>query len=190
MILHTYNFTEVIDSIIANAETFQFNLKDLPDVVEYTYHKSILGHPKFESIFSALNEKQTSCLYWFEFNDSEMCSSVINVLNANRERLKESVRAVPVMNKNLNSNVLYVGIRRGGQRKYDGLTNISGRIVQHLGYYKVGTTQGLQLAHWAVESGLDIKLNVIQFEEGFPDAHLEAFEKIMAHKFKPLCGKH
>lgn len=190
MILNTYDFTEVIDGLIAKAKTFNFNLNDLPDVQEYTHHKSILRHPKFESIFSELNEKRTSCLYWFELIDSEMCSGLINVLNSNRERLKESVRVVPVMNRNLNSNVLYVGIRRGGQRKYDGLSNISGRIVQHLGYYKVGTTQGLQLAHWAVDSGLDIKLKVIQFEEGFPNAYLEAFEKIMAYKLKPLCGKH
>ncbi|KOS05035.1 hypothetical protein AM493_02535 [Flavobacterium akiainvivens] len=195
MLLQTHNFDEVIETLINNAQSFSFNLKDLPDAFEYTAnlnpnHKSIRSHQTFKPIFDELDAKKNSCLYWFELDDDINCKTLIDLLNTSRLSLAEKERIVPVANKNCDSNVLYVGIRRRGYTQKWKLSNISGRMIQHLGYYAKGSTQGLQLAYWAAEAGLDIKLNVVQFEEDFPNAYLEAFEKIMAYKLKPLCGKH
>ncbi len=191
--LQTENFNGLISKLKRDAKQFEFNLKDLPDTFEYTPKlnpnaKSIRAHEKFKPMFEDLCTMRNSCLYWFEVKDE--CDNLIELLNNNRTSLIEKQRVVPVKNKNCDSNVLYVGIRRGGFTKKWKLSNISGRIIQHFGYYKVGSTQGLQLAHWSVDSGLDINLKIIQFEEGFPNAYLEAFEKIIAYKLRPLCGKH
>lgn len=181
------NFEILTNSILEQAETFSFNLKQLPHVAEFTM--DIRLDKNFSSIFEKLNKKEHHCLYWFEIETSELATELNILLNKNREKLKLDQRVVPVMNKNTNSNIFYVGIRRGGKRKYDGLTNISGRIIQHLGYYVNGSTQGLQLIHWANKTDLDIKLNVVEFKE-LPNLYLNVVEKIVAHKLKPLCGKH
>jgi len=192
-------FDDLIDKIIISPATYTFNLSDLPDAFEYTpspktgeQKLSIRHHEKFSYMFSELDAKRRSCLYWFELDDNPCCTSLIEKLNIVRPLLKEqeNIRIVPVMNKNSNSNILYVGIRRRGWTEKWKLSNISGRIIQHLGYYRVGTTQGLQLAHWAADSDFQIKLNVVEFDKDFPNEYLEALEKIMAHKLKPLCGKH
>lgn len=190
-------FNELIGKITSSPKAYTFNLSDLPDVSEYTptkedRKKSIRHHEKFSFMFSELDAKQESCLYWFELDDNTCCNSIIEKLNIARSLLREqgNIRIVPVMNNNSESNVLYVGIRRRGWTEKWKLSNISGRIIQHLGYYHVGTTQGLQLAYWAADSDLQIKLNVVEFEQDFPNQYLEALEKIMAERLRPLCGKH
>lgn len=188
MIIHDNFFDEIINSLIKNTYNFYFNLNDLPDIDNYNL--DIRQHGKFQKLFKELNAKQRNCLYWFELDTPEICQNLKNKLDDSRENLKISERTVPVKNKNFDSSVLYVGIRRGGVRKRDGLSTLAGRIIIHLGYYPAGSTQGLQLVHWAVGTGYNIKLRVIQFEENFPNAYLEAFEKIIAHKLRPLCGKH
>lgn len=194
--LQIHNFDELIETLKNNADSFSFNLNDLPNAFEYTPSptkldsQNIRTHIKFDTLFRTLDNKRNSCLYWFELENEIDCNNLISVLNNNRISLIERERTVPVINTNFNSNVLYLGIRRGGYTKKWELSNISGRMIQHLGYYYKGSTQGLQLAHWAVDTGFDIKLNVTQFEYGFPNEYLEAFEKIMAHKLRPLCGKH
>ncbi len=191
MILHTYDFTESINKFIDSAESFKFNLKDLPDPNLYFEKDGNIRKSKgFTKLFKALDAKTTNCLYWFEVDTEISCSDLIKKLDKSRATLKKGKRAVPVKNINCDSKVLYLGVRRGGWTEKWKLSNISGRIIQHFGYYKVGTTQGLQLAHWNVAADLKVTLKIIQFEKDFPHPYLEAFEKIMAHKLKPLCGKH
>lgn len=197
MILKENFFEELIEPILLSADTFKFHLNDLPDVNEYTppkeenhNKKSIRHHEKFIDLFNNLDLKKNSCLYWFELAEEKCCAELIDKLDMRRDLLKQNLRMVPVKNKNSNSKYLYVGIRRGGWTQKWKLSNISGRIIQHLGYYRVGITQGLQLAHWANDSDFEINLRVIEFEPGFPNSYLEALEKIIAHKLMPLCGKH
>src|SRR5690606_5974724 len=123
------------------------------------------------------------CVYWFEIKTMELASELNTLLDNNRNELNLNKRLVPVINKNTDSNILYVGIRRGGKRKYDGLSNIAGRIIQHLGYYVKGSTQGLQLIHWTNKADLDIKLNVVEFKD-LPNIYLNVVEKLIAHKLK------
>jgi hypothetical protein len=156
--------------------------------------------PNFESdasnflwIQEKLNEYTNPCLYWFEADDKESATAFINALDKFRDAQKSlpNRRAVPVSNNNIHSkicgNVIYVGKRNGGCRMRNGkLSHIAGRINIHLGYYKNGGTQGLQLAHWA-KGNLTLKVIVFPKEA---EKFLPVLEKLLASHLKPLCGRH
>src|SRR5690554_3963317 len=180
-------FEKLAEKVTKEAEVINFKLKDLPDV--NNYQTDIRKQLNFDKIFENLNTKINNCIYWFETDTSDNCHSLQVLLNNNREMLNLNARTVPVKNTNINTNVLYVGIRRGGQRKKDKLSNISGRIIIHLGYYDKGSTQGLQLIHWAKNVDCKINLKVVEFED-LPNDYLNTIEKIIAFKLKPMCGKH
>lgn len=180
-------FDQLAQEVINEAETYSFNIKDLPDL--NNYKTNIRTELKFIEMFKSLDDKLNNCLYWFEVESSIHCTNLQILLNESRDALRINFRTVPAKNKNLESNVLYVGIRRGGQRKRDLLSNISGRICIHLGYYDKGSTQGLQLIHWAKDVDCNINLKVVQFE-ALPNDYLNTIEKIIAFKLKPLCGHH
>jgi hypothetical protein len=180
-------FDQLAQDVINEAETYTFNIKDLPEL--NNYQTNIRADLKFSEMFSSLDQKLNNCLYWFEVETNGHCTNLQNLLNESRETLKTNFRTIPVKNSNLDSNVLYVGIRRGGQRQRDRLSNISGRICIHLGYYDKGSTQGLQLIHWAKDVDCNINLKVVEFED-LPNDYLNTIEKIIAFKLKPLCGKH
>lgn len=177
----------IFDFILSQKSTYKFNLSNLPDLNNYT--TNILDSEFFREIFNDLNKKTKNCIYWFELQNEQECTDLISILNINREFLRENFRVVPPKNKNQNSKVLYLGIRRGGIRKKDNLTNISGRIVQHLGYYVKGSTQGLQLVHWCKGVDMHINLNVVELDN-LPNDYLNVAEKILSYHLKPMCGKH
>ncbi len=180
-------FDELAEEIILEAETFSFNLKDLPEIADYK--TDIRKEKVFDEIYKHLDQKLNSCIYWFEVENIEDGNKLQKLLDDQRIELSNNFRTVPVKNQNINSKVLYVGIRRGGLIKKYNMSHISGRISIHLGYYIKGSTQGLQLAHWAKNVDCKVNLKVIQFEE-LPNEYLNTLEKILAFKLKPLCGKH
>ncbi len=173
--------------ILNKKSIYKFNLLNLPDTNNFS--TNILDTEIFREIFNELNKKSNNCIYWFELQNEQDCSDLILRLENNREFLKENFRVIPPKNKNQNSKILYLGIRRGGIRKKDHLTNISGRIVQHLGYYHKGSTQGLQLVHWCKGIDLNVNLNVVELED-LPNDYLNVVEKILSYHLKPMCGKH
>ncbi|WP_291119948.1 hypothetical protein [Empedobacter sp. UBA7248] len=191
----TNEITEEIDQkleniytyILTKKNTYKFNLSHLPEINDYT--TNILEAIHFDEIFKELNKKTHNCIYWFELKDEQKCLELNTLLDNNREKLSDQYRVIPPKNKNQDSNVLYVGIRRGGVRKRDQLSNLSGRIVQHLGYYERGSTQGLQLVHWCKGLDFDINLNVVELEN-LPNDYLNVVEKILSYHLKPLCGRH
>ncbi|QKJ63231.1 hypothetical protein [Flavobacterium sp. M31R6] len=186
-ILLKQKFEELACEIINEAETFSFNLSDLPEIADYKI--SIRNDNVFGEILSNLDKKINNCIYWFETENNDSCNNLQKLLDGQRENLSLNARTVPVKNRNKDSNVLYVGIRRGGLTKKYNMSHLSGRIKVHLGYYNVGSTQGLQFAHWARNIDCKINLKVVQFEE-LPNEYLNTVEKILAFKLKPLIGKH
>ncbi|WP_348661458.1 hypothetical protein [Croceibacter atlanticus] len=98
----------------------------------------------------------------------------------------EKYRSTPALNKNTGSKYFYVGVRKGGKRKRDGLTHIAGRIYHHLGCYSKGSTSGLQLVHW---SNKTIRLSVLELPKG-ASKYLYILEKFYAIKLRPLLGRH
>lgn len=172
-----------------------FNTNQLIDHENYTCFPN--SDPRLSHLFTSLNTVENHCLYWFELDNIEKATVLNNLLNDYRT-LKSS-KKVPATNNNTNSNVLYVGIRQGGVtgRKKDkkgsiikfGLTNIVGRINQHLGYYKVVSTQGLQLYEYAKGLDFNITIKVIEFK-GLEKKYLNIIEKLVAKELEPLSGRH
>lgn len=170
----------------------------MPD--DDNYRLDIRKFGEFLKTFNSLNIKTNDCLYWFSVSQIADSQRLKNEIEKCRESLKQQQdkRVVPVRNDNIDSNVLYVGVRQGGCRKYtlinrkrvpDVLSNIAGRIIQHLGYYKKGSTQGLQLVHWTKGLDIQVTLNVIEFKD-LPKDYLYIIEKLYALKLKPVLGKH
>lgn len=118
---------------------------------------------------------------------------MIALLNKKRNVLtngSDPIWKVPPHNNNTKSKVIYVGVRQGGVRQYDRLSNLSGRIIQHLGYYHKGSTGALHFLQWASGKNFDITLNVLEI--GIPEEkeYLYIIEKFASIALKPLCGKH
>ncbi|WP_422104632.1 hypothetical protein [Winogradskyella sp.] len=194
-----YCFKSIVGRIITNkmascySKTFNTKIlkpfqygKDINDQDWYSPNTD----SDFRYFFEELDLKKNHCLYWFELESNDKANA-LNILlnNYRREKGIKHNRVVPATNKNENSNVLYVGIRRGALKPKIP-TNIVGRINQHLGYYKVTSTQGLQLVHYARGLDFEITLNVVEFEGLDNPIYLNIIEKMMADKLKPLCGRH
>lgn len=166
----------------------KFNTKDLPE------HKNFSVSPNtylpFRYMFEELDLKENHCLYWFELETVAKAQALNNLIDNYRLKKNEPFyRTVPATNKNKESNVLYVGVRRGHKNKA-GLKNIVGRINQHLGYYKSNKTQGLQLYHYAKGLDFEININVVEFKDLVNPMYLNLIEKMVADKLEPLCGRH
>jgi hypothetical protein len=162
---------------------FEIDCANMPRFENFDFWKRKEGF--FGTLFTKLDTLSGPCIYWFEFETSELTHEIKEVTNKFREKKKEHGRTIPAKNKNFDSKYLYVGIRQGGTRK-DGFSNIAGRIFHHLGYYTKGSTQGLQLVHWSKHM---IKLSIIELpKKGKP--YLNIIEKIYANSLKPILGKH
>ncbi len=187
-------FNEIIKDIIDNKDNdafyhkLEFNTKQLINLKnekgEYIYPNST---GELITMFNSLNNiKENHCLYWFELEDTVKAEEVNKLLNAYRNK---KLKKVPATNKNENSKILYVGVRQKGFVKRSGLTNIVGRLNQHLGYYPNKNTQGLQLYHYLKDKDYKITIKVIEFE-GLDKHYLNIIEKKIAEQLKPLCGRH
>jgi len=166
----------------------KFNTKNLKEYQEDRYSPNV--DKDFRYFFEDLDNRENHCLYWFELENENKAIQLNNLMN--NYRLKKgspNYRTVPATNKNEESNVLYVGIRRG-KGKPANLSNIVGRINQHMGYYKVARTQGLQLVHYAKGLDFEITLNVVEFKGLQNPMYLNLLEKMVADKLEPLSGRH
>ncbi len=186
-------FKSELDIVKSEYYNFDFNTSELPDVHEYTYSKDITKNTKFEEMFNILRVIRTNCLYWFSVNNFEDADLLKQIISDKKSELwsedKNICRILPAKNSNSNSKVVYVGVRKGGYVKKHNASFISGRIVQHMGYYKEGRTQGLQLAYYTRVLNIDMSLNIYLLDD-CPDEYLYILEKIFAKKLKPICGKH
>ena len=195
----TKQFDEIVKEIINRKDDdsfyhkIQFNTNQLIDHNNYTTFPN--SDDRLSHLFTSLNTVRNHCLYWFELDSVEKAVSLNGLLNDYR---KLNLKTVPATNKNDNRNILYVGIRQGGGSKDKkdkngniilGLTNIVGRINQHLGYYKVVSTQGLQLYEYAKGLDFNITIKVVEFK-GLEKKYLNIIEKLVAKELKPLSGRH
>jgi len=119
-------------------------------------------------------------LYFFEIISSQDSGETRECMRA--YKISEGAKSVPALKKGYtnDSRTLYVGkVKR----------NFYGRVIQHLGYYKVARTQGLQLYHWARKFGLNVRLHAYHFE---PEMHdlVSVLELKFARDLKPITGKH
>lgn len=190
-------FVELTNNIFKTKPDFQksFNTKNLPWHYDYDKEKAPNVIPEMRYFFKELDKIKHHALYYFELKDVKKANELNALIDAYRKPVKErkdGYRVVPASNtyNNSNSKVLYLGVRRGNPTQADGkLTNLVGRINQHLGYYENVSTQGLQLYHYAKGKDFKITLNVYEFKD-LDKNYLNVIEKIMAEKLKPHCGRH
>lgn len=136
--------------------------------------------PKHQSDFEKLQEITGPVVYWFEIisdTDNAQIRKAFDIYKASADR-----RAIPAINKDfdLTSRILYVGkVKR----------TFWGRIIQHLGFFTVPATQGLQLFHWAKDIGLQLRVHVIKFDPVMEDL-VSIIELKLAKQLNPILGKH
>jgi hypothetical protein len=181
----------IVKKILENQNDFKissFHLSELPKSDDWSNHPNT--DPIFNRHVEKLNHYKKDCLYWFSCDSLEDAWKLDNALCLYRSKKGElDYRVVPTTNRLLEKGkVIYVGVRRGGVSS-KGLTNIMGRINQHLGYYKQPKTQGLQLLHWAKDLDLNIVLNVVHFNDELGSL-LYVIEKGIAKELVPHCGRH
>ena len=141
---------------------------------------SIYEDAKHKAMFDELNSFKCPVLYWFEIIEPSSTEIILKAIN----RCKHTAgrKAIPAILKSPyhGTNVLYVGkVIRG----------FSGRVVTHLGFYKVPRTQGLQLFYWSIPIKLKLQLHLYTFKPELGPI-MGVLETGMARKLKPLLGKH
>lgn len=167
----------------------RFHLSELPESNNWQNHPNI--DPVFKKHLDVLNHYKRDCLYWFNCDTKEDAEILNQALNAYRSKKGQNgYRVVPTTNKlDGKEKTIYVGVRRGNTAKNPKLTNIMGRINQHLGYYHQPKTQGLQFLHWAKDLEMYLTLYVVHFDDNL-DSILYVIEKAVAKHLVPHCGRH
>lgn len=151
---------------------------DCSELEDYSY-VDITKSEKYKPQFDDIKLISGPALYYFEILSEH--SPTIIVSSLSRYSATENSKAIPAIKKKFaDSKILYVGkVKR----------HMLGRLIQHLGFYKVRGTQGLQLFHWARELSLSIKLTVLEFEPEMINL-MGVLENELAAEFKPILGKH
>jgi hypothetical protein len=152
---------------------FSFDLSTMRDFSNEDIRKS----PEHSGTFDRLAKITGPVVYVFEVVSNTTAEALLSAAQN-----YSGSRATPAHKKWVNheSRILYVGkVKR----------NFWGRVIQHLGFYKVAATQGLQLFHWAPGLELEVKLTVFEFQPAMVELLL-LLENTLAAYLKPLIGKH
>jgi len=142
-------------------------------------HVDIRESEKHKKLYEELKEMNGPCLYYFEILSDNLTSDIIGKIKEYSDT--ENSKVIPAIKKAIpESKILYVGkVKR----------HFWGRLVQHLGFYKVNRTQGIQLFYCSKQLNLNIKVKVFEFEPEMIDL-MEVLENGLAKKIKPILGKH
>lgn len=158
-------------------QIYQFDI-DCYEMKDYNF-VNVLKESDFSHIFDVVTKISGPCLYYFEIKSNHSAEEIVK--RVTEYRLTQDSKAVPAIKRNFpKSKILYVGKVKKG---------IWGRLVQHLGYYKVQRTQGLQLFHWTKGTNVLLKMNILEFEQEMAD-YMGVLENKLANELKPILGKH
>lgn len=170
------NLEHVRDNGVKKEYSFTIDCSDLDD---YNYN-DIRKSPKFRSIFDELKNANGPTLYWIEIVSDTDSKKVIEALTD--YKASDKPKATPALKSNINydSKTLYVGKVKG---------TFWGRLIQHLGFFKVNATQGLQLFYWTKKLPLTLQFNTLEFDSNMADT-MPIIEYAFAKRLQPLIGKH
>jgi hypothetical protein len=171
---------EQLQSMLKNGVSSpRTHLIDCADLADYS-DVDIRESEEFQVLFDELEQVKGPALYWFELVSDHEAAAIISALNTYKQADKP--RATPALRNTQasTSRILYVGkVKR----------NLWGRLIQHMGFYRVAATQGLQLFHWAKKAGVSLKFNYIVFDNEMADI-MPLIEYAFAKHYHPLVGKH
>jgi len=156
--------------------SFEISCSNLEDFNHFDIRQSA----NFKTMFDELKIANGPTLYWFEIISETDTLSIITELKKYKKNI--NAKSTPALKNNINydSRILYVGKVKGA---------FWGRLIQHLGFFKVNATQGLQLFYWTRSLALTIKVNVIEFDIAMADI-MPTIELAFAQRLQPLIGKH
>jgi len=167
--------------LVNNHFEYMFMDIDCSNLPEPRWNESA-SFEQVKPLLSKLPANNRPCLYYFEIVEplkTDIILQAYKSFQAN-ENLKHRASAVLKKNPPLETNTLYVGkIQK----------HIKGRVQVHLAYYNNGGTAGLQLACWASQIGLKLKLHVYSFEPNMY-SFITPLELPFAQSKNPLIGKH
>ncbi len=186
---------EDIADLVKKGKCFDIDLSSLPNYTDFHEGK------RFEleglgEMFAYLNTlKSKTCIYIWDAYDSAQAKEIYKeycvrkssgiVCEEFGDRRTHAYGLTHYLNNN--TKTLYVGTRLAGYTKKWNLTNIEGRVIQHLGYYDKGSTHALQLRYWAMKYKL--KFTIYELPELNKD-YYRIIEMLFALRFKPLIGQH
>lgn len=170
-----FSLQNVAENGAKKTKEFYINCSDLEDF----NHIDITNSEKHKTMFTELKDLNGPCLYYFEIVSENLSSVIVDKIKEYSNT--ENSKSIPAIKKTIpESKILYVGkVKR----------HFWGRLIQHLGYYKVNRTQGLQLFYWTKELNLNLKLVVFEFEPEMINL-MEVLENDLAKHLKPILGKH
>ena len=180
-IQHTSKCSAKIFQDLVNQELPSPQYKDFDCGTIGDYRKEdIIKSDEYRDFFNELPNSKLPILYYFEIISDHSAQTVREALT--KYKYAQGAKAVPAMKKTFdeNSKILYVGKVK---------KIFWGRIIQHLGYYKVKRTQGLQLFHWAKPLGLKVRLHYYEFPQEMAN-FMTIVERAVAHELRPISGRH
>ncbi|ABG58105.1 hypothetical protein [Cytophaga hutchinsonii] len=158
-------------------EFYQFEI-DCFEMKDYNFI-NVLKEGDFAHLFDKVVNICGPCLYYFEIESDHTADDIVSRIQ--NYKLIPGAKSVPAIKKKIpQSKVLYVGKVKKG---------LWGRLVQHLGYYKVSRTQGLQLFYWTQGTNMKLKMHVLEFENEMAD-YMSVLEIKLAKDLNPILGKH
>ncbi|MFP9097785.1 hypothetical protein ACLI09_01920 [Flavobacterium sp. RHBU_24] len=158
-------------------QQYQFDI-DCFEMKDYNY-VNVLKDSDFSQLFDAVANISGPCLYYFTIESDHDADEIISRIQAYKNT--PGAKSVPAIKKKFpRTKVLYVGKVKKA---------LWGRLVQHLGYYKVSRTQGLQLFYWTQGTNVKLKMSVLEFEHEMAD-YMSVLETKLAKELQPIVGKH
>jgi hypothetical protein len=156
--------------------SFEINCADLQDFNYIDIRQS----DKFKDIFDKLKELSGPTLYWFEILSDTDTKQIVETFFNYKSSISSKTTPAVKTTIDYDSRTLYVGKVKG---------SFWGRLIQHLGFFKVNATQGLQLFYWAKDISLKLRINIYVFDNNMADI-MPIAEYAFAKRLKPLLGKH
>ena len=177
------NIKQLTELLKTKLEVKPFKIEQSLLDEKFGYHTNDIRKSKVEEhkkLFDDLQNITTPVVYIFSITNSNTNATEIVKAISDYSK-KDNSKAVPAIKQSFSreSNILYVG---------KSLKDFWGRVIQHLGYYKVTGTQGLQLFYWATPLNLELSLLVIEFPKDAIDL-VPVFEKKLAEQLNPILGK-
>ncbi len=160
------------------AKTVNEFIIDCSTLEDYN-NSDIRQAPNFKSLFEKIEKITGPAVYYFEIVSKHEPNDIVKSFEV-YSTTPNSKTTPPVNRDFASSKILYVGKAK---------KNMWGRLIQHLGYYKVNRTQGLQLYYWARHIPLTLRLVVFEFEPEMSNL-IGLLEFDMALQVNPILGMH
>lgn len=158
-----------------NRYSLAFDCEYLP---ELSAGESCCTEPGLDKYFATIQQINEPTVYWFTIKSHHDSKRVYVKMLAARKSVHRKFPAQ--VEYRGDSKVLYVG-------KVN--SDLSSRLITHLGYDERPDRQGLQLFHWARKMGLKLELNCVVLKKELKD-FIYFFEAQLSRELKPLIGKY